>query len=189
MRTRPTYLNIYIAAFFAAMFFSACENDLKKVQEIAAADATKPIQRTTDVDLIFSDSAKVKFRVTAPLLIEYATKKPYKELPKSVKIVFYNADMQEDGNIIADTAYMRNEDKLIEFRRNVVATNKEGSVYKSDELFYDMTTNEVYSRKKVVMTKVDGDVMTGTSFKSTDGLNHPVFQNATAIIHVNGEEL
>jgi hypothetical protein len=36
------------------------------------------------------------------------------------------------------------------------------------------------------MTKVGGDVMTGTSFVSDDKwLNHPVFQNSTAIIHVD----
>jgi hypothetical protein len=35
------------------------------------------------------------------------------------------------------------------------------------------------------MTKVGGDVLTGTSVVSDDKLLHPVFQNSTAIIHVN----
>ncbi len=36
------------------------------------------------------------------------------------------------------------------------------------------------------MTKPDGDQMTGTSFVSDDKLRNPVFQNSTAIIHVDG---
>lgn len=191
MHLQLKHIKSVIPAIFAGMLcISACENDLNKVREIAAADATKPIQRTTMVDLIYSDSAKVKFQVQAPLLYEYRTaKNPYKEMPKGVKVIFYDANQKVMGNIIADSALMKNEDKLIEFRHNVVATNTEGSVYKSDQLNYDLTKKQAYSNKNVEMTKINGDVYRGTSFVSDDKMLHPVFQNTTAIIHVNGENL
>src|SRR4051812_47908394 len=107
MQSRLKQLCVYFpAVFIIALFFSACENDLNKVKAIVAADATKPIQRTTGVDMILSDSFVVKARLTSPLLIDYATKKdPYRVMPKSVKVVLYNASLTSDGNIIADTGY------------------------------------------------------------------------------------
>ncbi|OOQ58545.1 LPS export ABC transporter periplasmic protein LptC [Mucilaginibacter pedocola] len=176
-----------ITALFAVMLFSACENDINKIQEIAAADATKPIQRTTDLDVIFSDSALVKFRLRSPLFIEYQVKEPYSTMPKGVKITSLDKDAKENGNIVSDSACMRNNNKLIEFYKNVVATNSEGTVYKSEELIWDQNKKIYYSNKPVEMTKVGGDIMRGTSFTSDDKLQHPIFQNSTAVIHVNGD--
>ncbi|GGH17151.1 LPS export ABC transporter periplasmic protein LptC [Mucilaginibacter phyllosphaerae] len=181
---RLKQLCIYLPAVFAALLLSACENDINKVKAIAAADATKPIQRTTGVDMIFSDDAIVKARLLTPLMIDYDTKKnPYTIMPKGVKVILYS----EDGNVIADTGFYYKEKDLIVFRKNVVATKGDGSVYRSEELMWDMKKKQIYSDKKVVMTKPNGDEMTGTSFLSDDKFLNPVFQNSTAVIHVNGD--
>jgi hypothetical protein len=55
--------------------------------------------------------------------------------------------LKRDGNIVADTGYYY-ENKLIEFRKNVVAT-KGRYVYKSEELIWDQAKKQVYSNKKV----------------------------------------
>jgi LPS export ABC transporter protein LptC len=190
MRSRPSFFTIFLPALLMVTLLAACENDINKIKAIAAADATKPIQQTSDIDVIFSDSAIVKFRLTAPLMVEYMTpKNPYKVLPKGVKIIFLDKNVKEAGNIVADTGFMRDDNKLIEFRKNVVAKNAEGTVYKSDELIWDQKKKIYYSNKPVEMTKVGGDIMRGTSFTSDDNLKHPIFQNSTAVIHVNGDGL
>jgi LPS export ABC transporter protein LptC len=179
------------AALFAAMFFSACENDINKIKAIAAADATKPIQTTKGVDVIFSDSAVVKFRVISPLLVQYKGKQTdsISVMPKGVKVIFLDKDLKEAGTITSDSAITRNENRFMEFRKNVVARNTEGTVYKSEQLIYDTEKKTIYSTKMVEMTKANGDIMHGTSFTSDDKLLHPIFQNATGVIHVNGDNL
>lgn len=188
MRTGSNlFLRFFLSLASAALLlFSGCENDINKIKAIAAADATKPVQRTTDVDVIYSDSATVKFQLLSPLMLEYAIKNPYSVLPKGVKVIFLDKNVKEAGQIIADSAIMRDDNNFIEFRRNVVAQNAEGTVYKSDELIWDRAKNLYYSKKPVEMTKAGGDIMRGTSFKSDDKLQHPIFQNSTAVIHVNG---
>jgi LPS export ABC transporter protein LptC len=184
MQSRLKQLCIYLPAVFTGLLLSACENDINKVKAIAAADATKPIQRTTGVDVIFSDSGIVKAQMITPLMIDYDTKvNPYSVMPKTVKVILY----AEDGNVIADTGYFYKEKSLIIFRKNVVATKGDGTVYKSEELIWDMKKKQIYSNKKVVMTKPNGDEMTGTSFLTDDKFLNPVFQNSTAIIHVDGD--
>jgi LPS export ABC transporter protein LptC len=186
MQGMVTWLKNYLPVLtICLLLFSACENDLNKVRAIAAADATKPIQTTKDVTVIYSDTAVVKAKVTAPLLIQYETKQPYSILPKGVKVIFYDKNLKEEGTIVSDSAVMKNDNKLIQFYKNVVATNTEGTVYKSQELIWDQAKLQIYSNRQVYMTKLGGDSMTGTSFVSDDRLLHPIFQNATAIIHVD----
>ncbi|MBL4676089.1 MAG: LPS export ABC transporter periplasmic protein LptC [Mucilaginibacter sp.] len=179
---------LYAPVLCIGVLLGACENDLNKVRAIAAADATKPIQRTTGVDMIFNDSAKLKARVLTPLLYEYATNDSlaYKYMPKGVKVILFNGTPKPEATVTADTGYLYDAKQLVKFKKNVVAINDEGTKYESEELLWDRKTNKVFSNQKVLMTKPTGDQMTGTSFESV-GLKNPVFQNATAVIHVSGD--
>lgn len=188
MQSRLKQLSIYLPAVFIVLLLSACENDINKVKAIAAADATKPIQRTTRVDMILSDSGYVKAQLTAPLLIQYDIKKdPYSVMPKTVKVILYKRDLNKDITITADTGYYYKEKDIIIFKKNVVSTRiEDGVVYKSEELIWDKNKKQIYSNKQVLMTKPNGEQMTGTSFVSDDKFLNPKFENSTAIIHVDG---
>ncbi|WP_114941585.1 LPS export ABC transporter periplasmic protein LptC [Mucilaginibacter endophyticus] len=169
-----------------AAFLSSCENDLKKVREISANEVDTVAQRTTGLDVIMSDSTKVEIHLTAPLMVEYQIKKPYKIMPKGVKIDYYDrATGDFAGNIIADTGIQREKEKLIEFHGNVVATNAKGETFKSKELFWDQVTKRVYSNKPVQATLSGGNVMNGDTFESDDKLLNPSFKSSTGIFHVD----
>lgn len=169
-----------------AALVSSCENDLKKVREISANEVDTVAQRTTGLDLIMSDSTKVEIHLTAPLMIEYQIKKPYKIMPKGVKIDYYDRGTgQFAGDIIADTGIQREKEKLIEFHGNVLATNAKGETFKSNELFWDQVTKRVYSNKPVQATLSGGNVMNGNSFESDDKLLNPTFKSSTGLFHVD----
>jgi len=153
------------------LFVSACENSLNDIQKIASKEEDKPISRSTGVDVIYSDSAKVKAHMTTPLMIEYNDiAKPYTEMPKGVKIVFFDENLGEKGSITSDYATRRDKENIIEFRKNVVASNTQGETFKSEELIYDQTTKKLYSTKPVQITMSNGNVMNGTGFNSNESL-------------------
>jgi LPS export ABC transporter protein LptC len=169
-----------------AFFISSCENDLNKVKEIASNEVGIIVEPTTGVDLIMSDSTKVQLHLTAPLLLQYQTKKPYKVAPKGIRIVFYDKVTQkESGNIVADTGILHEDDKLYEFHKNVVATNAKGETYKSEELFWNAGTKKVYSHKNVEVTMNGGNIMNGDDFESDDKFLHPTLRNSKGIFHVD----
>jgi LPS export ABC transporter protein LptC len=169
-----------------AFFISACENDLNKVKEIASNQVDTVVERTTGVDLIMSDSNKVQIHVTAPLLLQYRTKKPYKLMPHGVKVIYYEkGSFKESANIIADTGIYRETEKLFEFHKNVVITNAKGETYKSDEFYWDQVTKKIYSRKAVFITMEGGNVMNGVGFESDDKFLHPALDKSTGIFHVD----
>jgi LPS export ABC transporter protein LptC len=177
----------YRLAFIAGLLlFSACENDMKAIQKISAQEVSKPINRTTGLDVIYSDSGKVKYRITAPLLLEY-TDKGYREMPKGVKIIGFDPKntMKEKSELVADYGIERQKDKVIELRRNVVATNEKGEKFKSDELIWDQTKKIYYSNKPVQLTFADGTIFYGSGATSSESMYPWTIQNTTGQIPVN----
>jgi hypothetical protein len=168
---------------------SSCENDLNKVKEIASNEVGIIVAPTIGVDLIMSDSAKVVFHLTAPLVLEYNPenpKKSYRIAPKGIKVIHYDKQTgKEDGTIIADTGIIHNGDKLYEFKKNVVATNAKGETYKSEQLFWDSATKTIYSHKTVEITMEGGNVMNGDDFVSDDKFVHPKLRNSKGLFHVD----
>jgi LPS export ABC transporter protein LptC len=173
------------ALLFGMLFLAACENDLNKIKEISALQVSQPIDTTRGVEVIYSDSAVVKGKMTTPLMIHYATEKPYYKMPIGVKIIFYDVNGREDGNIVADSAINRDKEQIIEFHKNVVCTNAKGETFKSDELIWNQAQKIIYSNKPVQLTTPTGDILNGVSFKSDDKLQHPIMGNSTGAFNVS----
>jgi len=173
-----------LAIMAGVALLSACENDLKAIQKISAQEVSKPINRTTGVDVIVSENAVVKFHLTAPLLLEYLNKN-YKEMPNGLKVVEYDSLMKESSVLTAEYGIQRSNENIIELRRNVVAVNAKGETFKSDELIMDMVKKEYHSDKPVQVTFADGTFLSGTNFKSDQAMSHWTMGNTTGQIPVN----
>ena len=181
------FLTVIIAA---TMVVTGCENDLKDLKKISANEATKPVQRYTNVDVIWSDSAKVKAHMTSPLMLDYTkVAKPYTEMPKGVKVIFYDANLQQTCTITSEYAIRHVAEKVIELRKNVVGTNVKGETFHSDELIWDENTRQIHSDKPVHVQMTDGSILDGLNFVSDEGLNHWKFGPSTGIIHVDSKEI
>jgi len=178
---------IYPAILFG-LLLSACTNDLKKIQEISAKEVNSPADTTTGVDVIFSDSAHVKARILAPLMLEYEQVKnnqPYMLMPKGVKIILFDKNQQPSATIIADTAYNYETTKILKLIKNVVASNAKGDVFKSDELIWDQNTHKITSGKPVDITMANGNVGHGTAMETNEAFNPFTLQNQTGLIYID----
>jgi LPS export ABC transporter protein LptC len=176
------------ALFVAMLFFAACENDINKINAISNNQSIRAVDSTTDVDVVYSDSARVKLHMTSPLLLHHDDlkhpEKAYEEMPHGVRIVFYDTTRKESGTIVADSAIQHTKAQIIEFHKNVVATNPAGDTYRSDELIWDQAKKIIYSNKPVQLTTHQGNVMNGMPFTSDEKLTQPKFGHATGLIHV-----
>ncbi|RYZ95716.1 MAG: LPS export ABC transporter periplasmic protein LptC [Sphingobacteriaceae bacterium] len=166
-----------------ACLFASCENDLKKIQEISAQEASKPVDRTINVEITYSDSARVKAVTTAPLLLTHTGKKPYYEMPNGVKIVFYE-NSKPVNTITANRGIRRDEEGITELHKNVVATNDKGDVFKSEELIWDENAKKIRSNQPVQITMSNGDIINGTSFESNQSFYPYTLKQSTGIFNV-----
>lgn len=191
MRKRTIHLLYVIAAaVILPLLMSACTNDLKKIQEISAKQNASDVDTTRGVDVIFSDSAKVKAHILAPLMLEYPinkdNKEPYQLMPKGVKIIYFDPNTaQEVCNIVADTAYNYLNTKIIKFYKNVVITSTKGDVFKSDELIWDQAAHKIYSNKTVDGRMADGNVGHGTGLETNEKFDPFTVKNQTGLFYVD----
>ncbi|MBE7175732.1 MAG: LPS export ABC transporter periplasmic protein LptC [Mucilaginibacter polytrichastri] len=167
---------------------------MKKVQAIANQQNQKQLERTTGVHITYSDSAKVKAILTAPVLMRYTDNRPnrtakndesYNEMPKSLKIVFYDDSLKIKSTVTSDYGIQRERKKLTQLRKNVVATNDKKETFKSDELIWDENTREFYSNKLVSITLANGSVIHGTSFRSNENFSPYTITQTTGTFNVN----
>src|SRR5665213_2091237 len=173
------------ALLICMLLLNACENNLGDIKKLTSKEEDKPISISKGVDVIYSDSAKVKAHLLTPLMIDSASM--YQEMPKGVKIIFYDDDLKEKGTIVSDYAIRREKDNMIVFRKNVVATNSQGETFKSDELIYDQTNKKLYSNKPVQITMSNGNVMNGSNFSSNESLYPWHIDQSTGVFQVNGD--
>jgi LPS export ABC transporter protein LptC len=177
------------AVISSLLLFSACTNDLKKIREISAKQVNSPADTTRGVDMIFSDSAKVKARVISPLMLEYQLskeiKQAYTKMPKGIRIIFFDTDKSEMGNIIADTAYYYPATKVFLLLKNVVVTSAKKDVFTSDELKWDQITHKITSSKPINVKMANGNIVHGTSLETNEKFDPYTIPNQTGIIYID----
>jgi LPS export ABC transporter protein LptC len=177
------------ALFTCMLLFASCENSLNDIAKIASKEEDKPIATSTGVDVIYSDSAKVKAHMTTPLMIDYDdSKNPYREMPKGVKVVFYEDDLAPKGTVTSDYAIQRDKENTIDFKKNVVVTNAQGQTFKSEELIYDATSKKFHSDLPVTINLGNGDVMEGVGANSNASLYPWHIERSTGIFHVDEKQ-
>ena len=182
---------LYVAVFalLSATLLAACETDLKEVDRIAAIQAEEPVDISQGVTVVYSDSALVKARMTAPEMRHYNVEEPYYEFQKGVTIIFYDDNGVETQRITSDYAIQKEVEELTEFRGNVVITRADGSIIKTEELIYDQKANTFYNHVPIKAYFKDGrGNFMGSSFTSDAGFENIEVQNSTGLyIFEDGE--
>jgi LPS export ABC transporter protein LptC len=190
-RRANNLLCFLITAAAVLLLFSTCTNDLKKIQAISAQLVNSPVDTTKGVDVIMSDSAKVKVRLLTPLMLDYQiskdNKQEYKLMPKGVKIIFFDKNHQESANIIADSAYYYQSTELIKLRKHVVLTSAKGDVFKSEELTWDRVLHKITSTKPVDLVMANGNIGHGTSMETNEKFNPLTVQNQTGMFYIDSK--
>lgn len=154
--------------FLALLFVSCGSDDLKNVNAISSNKISFSRERTLGAEVIYSDSAIVKARGTAPILdkITPSTGGAYQEMIKGVKIDFYNPQGQIDGTLTSDYAIKKDAEQITTFKKHVLVKNSKGDTFSSEELIWDETKKLFYSNLPVTVKTVDGNIIEGMDFEA-----------------------
>src|SRR3972149_6545925 len=145
--------SLYLIPFIFTLFL-ACETDIEKVK-IITAKGNFPIESAKGAEIIYSDSAIVKVKVTAPQLDRYMGKDPYIELPKGIKLLFYDEDLDIASQLTSDYAVRYENDGRMEAKGNVVLINEQGEKLNTEHLIWDEEKELIYSAEFVKITTAD----------------------------------
>ena len=101
---------------------------------------------------------------------------------------FFDENQQETSNIIADYAIRHEHENIVELRKNVVATNKDGKIFKSDELIWDNNQRRFYSNKLVTIITPNQTVY-GTEFWANDKFTYYEIKQSTGDFDVSNKQI
>ncbi|WP_256003153.1 hypothetical protein [Pedobacter deserti] len=174
----------YSIVLGVTLALSSCgDDDLKKAARLPKGISLNR-DRTTGVEIIYSDSAKVKAQGFAPILdkVTPADLASYQEMPKGVKINFIDDFGKIKGSITSDYAIMRELEKTATFKRNVVVVN-EKMTFNTEELVWDQN-KKLFLSPKGIVTKPDGTVLNAINFSATEDFNYITWANGTGEMYV-----
>src|SRR5690606_1486613 len=102
---------LVLSIFFGPLTPVACsDGDVNKAKEIALKQEGQ-VETTTGAEIIYSDSAKVKAKLKAPVLLHFKTKSPYYEMPKGIDVTFYDENLKVTSTVVSDYAIRRENEK------------------------------------------------------------------------------
>ena len=177
-----------IIVLLGAIMLLACKNDIKEVNALAEREK-RPDMTGENLELVYSDSARIKYRVLAPEYIKVnREKEKYEEFPKGIHVLSYDPAGKMIGSINAKYAKKLEDEMLWEARNEVVIINAEGKKLETELLYWDMKKELIYSDRYVKLS-ADGQIIEGNNgFHSDQNLNHPVFENISGSIEVEKQQ-
>jgi hypothetical protein len=163
---------VFCMVMLCIIQLSACgEDDLKKAARLSKK-ISLDTNRTLGVEIIYSDSAKVKAKGFARVLdkITPANGAIFSEMPRGVKIEFLDEKQNITGSIVSDYAIMKEAEKLTIFKRNVVVVNQT-LTFNTEELIWDENKRMFFSPKGIV-TKPDGSFANAVNFSAPQDFSY-----------------
>ncbi len=152
----------------AVALFSACENDIEKINLFTGDSGDYPDVVGENIEVMYSDSGRVKVQLHAKALKQFNNaEKPYSEFPDGLIVYFYDDSLNIESEISADYAIYNNEKKVWHAKGNVIAKNLEnGYRLDSEELFWDEEKEEIYSTTFTKIVNENGTFYGQDGFRS-----------------------
>jgi LPS export ABC transporter protein LptC len=162
-RIRNIFLFIFLLIIISLL---SCENSMNEIQSVTTKDRS-PEEAVKDVELIFSDSGVVQALMKSPLLLHYKTDRPYIEMPKGIKVFFYDSTMNIQARLSSNYAINYEKEKIMDAKNNVVVVNTKGEQLNTEHLVWDQKKRIIYSDVFVKITTKD-EILFGEGMESND---------------------
>lgn len=182
LRKMNVVKNYHIIIFTISLFvFASCENDIEVINSVTSANEDQlPLETGKNVEMLYSDSAIVRARLTAPQMDRFSGKKNFMEMPKGMLIIFYDEDKKEQNRLKADYGIVYDNgtgmDRM-EAKRHVVVINEKGDKLETEHLVWNAATKKIYTEEFVKITTKEeviwGDGLTANQDFSVYSILHP----------------
>jgi LPS export ABC transporter protein LptC len=184
-----TLFKKYFSILFTSclvVILSSCENDIATVNLITSKSQL-PVESGKEVEIIYSDSARIKMKLTSPQIDHYTGKKPYIEFPIGVVVEFYDRNMKVTSRLSAKYAIRRETDKVMEAKQNVVVVNEKGETLNTEHLIWDEQKDLIYTEEFVKITTKD-QILFGDGLESNQEFTKYKIKNIKGTINLHENE-
>lgn len=150
---------------------ASCDDPHVETRQVITQDDVA-VEVARDVEVLYSDSAIVRVRVTGPLLHNINEREnPRQEFPEGIRIDFLEANRSIRSNLTAKTAIRQPEKGLIIARDSVVLSTVKQEKLETEELIWDEKTGKVRTEKFVKVTQ-PGEVIYGFGLEAEQDFSY-----------------
>jgi lipopolysaccharide export system protein LptC len=173
--------------------FAACENDIAVVNTITSATEAKlPLETSKNVEFLYSDSAIVRAKLTAPQIDRFGGTKPYLVLPIGMNIIFYHETKKEQTTLTGNygIAYDNGNGVIekMEAKGNVIVINEKGEKLNTEHLTWNAFTKKIYTEEFVKITTKD-QVIWGDGMEADQDFSEYKIKNVKGEIDIKDADL
>lgn len=189
MRLKKITLNNLqiIPMLFAFGILCACENDVKEIESLSSTK-DQPISKGLNVTFLYSEEARVKINVAAPLMEEYGLEKnKYMEMKDGITVNFYDTLMKVSSTLTANYAINKVAKKVMEAKDNVVIVNSKGEVLHTEHLVWVQDSVKIYTDEFVKITTTD-EIIMGEGMEANQDFTKWKIRKIKGIINLKEDE-
>lgn len=149
----------------------ACENKLARVEANYTTDDTL-VEVGEQVEILYSDSAVVRIRITAPTLKNYTERTdPRQEFPEGIKVEFLNPAQQVVNTLTSKFAVRQQEKSIVIARDSVVMNSAKQERIETEELTWDERSAKIRTDKFVKVSR-PGEVIYGFGLEANQDFSY-----------------
>lgn len=168
-----------VALFAIAMLALSCSSEEKKHAKAINEKDSLPFMQSYGISTLISDSGIIRYKIIAEEWNIYnTTTPPLWTFMKGIFMEKFDSTFHIEWYVQSDTAYCHKQ-KLWELRGRVKIRNQEGTVFTSEELFWDMDKHEMYSNLFMTISKPN-EFLQGYNFRSNEQMTRYTVTNANA---------
>ena len=153
---RYKFLKKGFSVLAVTLFFS-CDDGSSILKQINQFNEN-PVGIAYDIRMTYTDSAKVKAILTAPINLDYTHLSfKYSEFPEGLKIIFYN-DNNEENTVVADYGILYNQTRIVDLQGNVVLLSNSGSRLETSQMDWDSEKEWLFTEQPFTFKSENEDM-------------------------------
>ncbi|MCC6690049.1 MAG: LPS export ABC transporter periplasmic protein LptC [Bacteroidia bacterium] len=170
------------------LFFlsAACKNNIDTVNAVTAKN-TFPDKTGKDVELIFSDSAKLKIKLISPWLEYYTRDTSYVIFPKGVHVLFYDDSAKIKTELTAKYGIRYEGIGRMEAKNDVTLVNEKGERLNTEHLIWDEQKQLIYT-EAFVKIKTANEIIYGNGLESNQDFTRYKIKNIKGTLALSEDE-
>lgn len=161
-----------IILFFSLFFTLSCSGSHEHVAPAVYDSDSLPFMTAHGISNLISDSGVISYKIVAEDWCIYEGERPRWTFLKGLFLEKFDTTFHVEWHVQSDTAYCHNN-RTWELRGRVVMLNRDGTLFRSEELFWDMQDHQMWSTMFMSIKKPDSDQMLeGYNFRSDETMTH-----------------
>ena len=125
----------------------SCEDNTQALKEINTS-RQDPLGIASNIRMVYSDSLKIQAILTAPKHVDYSNLEfKFAEFPEGLEVLFFDK-LGNQNKVVADYGILYTETKLIDLKGNVELKSFNGSLLKTNQLYWDSQNEWLFTEQE-----------------------------------------